>query len=108
MAVERANPSCGRSAPAGFDHGLDCISHAGKYRFDRAVTAIAHPAAQAAALRLMLDERAIADTLHLPAYDDSADRIVAHRMVAHGGQRHSIATPFTFVRFLQVSNGCLI
>jgi len=34
------------------------------------------------ALGFTLDERAIADTLHVPVYDDSADRMVAHRMIA--------------------------
>jgi hypothetical protein len=67
-----------RPAPAGFDRSLDLGSRSRKYRLDRAITPIAHPAQQAAPIGLIFDKGTIADALHAAAHKDMPDHAIAH------------------------------
>ncbi len=77
VVVKRIDARAEGPAPAGFDRGGDRRRLACEHRLDRAVTAVAHPAAQMTLERLVLDEGAEADALHAPAYRDVADGVHA-------------------------------
>src|SRR5215470_5562632 len=56
-----------RAVAAALDHRGDGVARADEQRLDRAVTAVAHPAAQGPADRLVAGPGAVADALHAAA-----------------------------------------
>jgi hypothetical protein len=71
--IERVDVAAERPDPARGDHRLDGFLTPREDGFDRGVTAVAHPALQIALLRMMSDESAEADALHLAADRDVPD-----------------------------------